>query len=103
MKKTTSLAAAALLLASALPAAPVYASPAQDAYLAHLAECLELLATDPIEQARVCGDGEPGASRSMDLTPPAPPAAPSKPECPDIEIPLGRIMPLVEIDCPLPA
>ncbi len=83
MKLTRTLAIAAFALAPLANAAPVQASALQDAYFDHLEQCIHLLLTDPIEQARVCGTGNGPSGRTLPAyTPPPAPTKPPVEECP---------------------
>lgn len=85
MKLPFSLLLATTMAASMTAVAPAPASEIQDQYLAKLAQCINLLLTDPIEQARVCGTGNGPSGRTLpDYTPPPPP--PPKELCPEVNL-----------------
>ena len=91
------LVPASLALTMLVPMTSVPAA-AQEAGYDKIAECLALLLTDPIEQARVCGDGEAGAARHAVTTPPPPPPAKPDDEC---DFPTGLML-LAIVECPVP-
>lgn len=85
MKLPLPLLVGAAMAAPMMTTAPVQASAVQDAYLAHLAECIELLLTDPVEHARVCGTGNGPSGRTLpDVTFPEAPPPPPPPPPPDL-------------------
>lgn len=65
MKFSRLIAIAALSAASAAPAIPAQSSELQDQYLSHVATCLQLLFTDPVEQAAECGTGNGATERAQ--------------------------------------
>lgn len=99
MKISRALMVAAFAVAPMMHAVPVQASALQDQYFDKLEQCIRLLLTDPIEQARVCGTGNGPSGRTLPPVtfPSYTPPPPVKDPC----IPLGRLV--AAVACPVPA